>query len=122
MVLPIFAEDPAPATFRLTNSCRRSTVRSSSFYNYPKQLTFIGGTAMSKVQWRPQLNALTTPQSYKAQPVPKDSLGYDEIAERIALKNPVINAGLAKSALELEREVIKEELINGNQVSLENFV
>ncbi|MCI5134901.1 MAG: hypothetical protein D3920_07450, partial [Candidatus Electrothrix sp. AW2] len=77
---------------------------------------------MSKVQWRPQLNALTTPKSYKAQPVPRDSLGYDEIAERIALKNPVINAGLAQSVLELEREVIKEELLNGNQVSLENFL
>ncbi|MCI5150743.1 MAG: hypothetical protein D3916_15390, partial [Candidatus Electrothrix sp. MAN1_4] len=77
---------------------------------------------MSKVQWRPQLNALTTPQSYKAQSVPKDSLGYDEIAERIALKNPVINAGLAKATLELEREVVKEELVNGNQVSLENFL
>jgi len=76
---------------------------------------------MSKVQWRPQLNALTTPRSYKAQPVPRDSLGYDEIAALIALKNPVINSGLAKSTLELAREVIREELINGNQVSLENF-
>lgn len=77
---------------------------------------------MSKVQWRPQLNALTTPKSYKAQPVLKDSLGYDEIAQRIALKNPVINAGLAKSMLLTEREVISEELVNGNQVSLENFM
>ncbi|MCP4537879.1 MAG: hypothetical protein GY832_12110 [Chloroflexi bacterium] len=76
---------------------------------------------MSKVQWRPQLNALTTPQSYKAQPVPNNSLGYDGIAKLIALKNPVINAGLAKATLELAREVVKEELINGNQVSLENF-
>ena len=77
---------------------------------------------MSKVQWRPQLNALTTPQSYKAQPVPKDSLGYDEIAQRIALKNPVLNAGMVKSVLLTEREVVAEELINGNQVSLENFI
>ncbi len=77
---------------------------------------------MSKVQWRPQLNALTTPQSYRAQPVSRGSLGYDEIAERIALRNPVINAGLAKSTLEFAREVIKEELIYGNQVSLENFM
>lgn len=76
---------------------------------------------MSKAQWRPQLNALTTPETYKAQPVPKDSLGYAAIADRIALKNPVINASLAKSTLELSREVIKEELVNGNQVSLEGF-
>lgn len=77
---------------------------------------------MSKVQWRPQLNALTTPQSYKAQPVPRDSLGYDEIARLIALKNPILNAGLAKSALELAREVVNEALVSGNQVSLENFI
>ncbi len=77
---------------------------------------------MSKVKWRPQLNALTTPQSYKAQPVPNNTFGYDGIAKRIALKNPVINAGLAKATLELAREVVKEELVNGNQVSLENFV
>ena len=53
--------------------------------------------------------------------MPKDSLGYDEIARLIALKNPVLNTGLAKSTLQLAREVIIEELINGNQVSLENF-
>lgn len=76
---------------------------------------------MSKVQWRPQLNALTTPQSYRAQPIPRDSLGYDAIAERIALRNPVINAGLAQSVMLTLREVIAEELINGNQISLENF-
>ena len=77
---------------------------------------------MSKVQWRPQPNALTTPHSQKAQVVPRASLGYDEIAERIARRNPVINADLAKSTLELAREIIQEELINGNQVSLENFL
>ncbi|MCI5117570.1 MAG: hypothetical protein D3913_06345, partial [Candidatus Electrothrix sp. LOE1_4_5] len=77
---------------------------------------------MSTVQWRPQLNALTTPQSYKAQPVPRDSLGYKEIAERIARRNPVINAKLAQSTLEIAREVVKEELINGNRVNLENFI
>jgi hypothetical protein len=77
---------------------------------------------MSKVQWRPQLNALTTPQSYKAQPVPKDSFGYNKIARLISLKNPVVNAGLAKSVLELAREVVNEALVSGNQVSLENFI
>ena len=73
-----------------------------------------------KVQWRPQLNALTTPPSYKAQPVPKDFLGYDEIAELISLKNPVWTPGLIKSILLEERKAIREELINGNQISYEN--
>jgi hypothetical protein len=116
MLPKTFAEPPAPPTFCLTNPEHRSTVDSSPFSNYTKQLALIGETAMSKVQWRPQLNALPTPQSYKAQLVPRDSLGYDEIARLIALKNPVLNAGLAKSALELTREVANEALVSGNHV------
>ena len=75
---------------------------------------------MSSVQWRPQLNALTTPRSYKAQPVPKDSPGYDEIAVLIAAKNPLWSPGLVKSILLAEREVLKEQLVSGNQISYEN--
>jgi len=75
---------------------------------------------MSKVQWRPQLNALTSPQSYRAQPVPRESLGYDEMAALIAAKNPLWSPDLVKSILLAERETRKEQLISGNQVSYEN--
>jgi hypothetical protein len=75
---------------------------------------------MSKVQWRPQLNALTTPQSYRAQPVPKESLGYDEMAVLISTKNPLWSPDLVKSILLAERETRKEQLVSGNQVSYEN--
>ena len=75
---------------------------------------------MLKAQWRPQLNALTTPRSYRAQPVPKDSYGYDELAKRIARRNPLWSADLVASILRAAREEIKEILIEGSQVSLED--
>ena len=75
---------------------------------------------MGKVQWRPEPNVLTTPRSYRARPIPKDSLGYDELAVAIAKRNPLWSANLIKSVLLAEREEIKQQLINGNQVCLEN--
>ncbi|WP_417915527.1 hypothetical protein [Candidatus Electronema sp. JM] len=68
---------------------------------------------MQKVQWRPQLNALTSPQSYRAQPVPKESLGYDEMAALISAKNPLWRPGLVKSILLAERETRKAQLFSG---------
>ncbi|MCW5200565.1 hypothetical protein VU07_01930 [Desulfobulbus sp. F4] len=75
---------------------------------------------MSTVQWRPEVNALTTPRSYRARPVAKDSYGYDSLAERIAQKNPLWSADMIKSVLLAEREEIKEVLIEGSQTSLED--
>jgi hypothetical protein len=75
---------------------------------------------MGKVQWRPEPNVLTTPRSYRARPVPKDSLGYDGLAVAIAKRNPLWSVDLIKSVLMAERAEIKEQLINGNQVCLEN--
>ena len=74
-----------------------------------------------KVYWQPKLNALTTPRSYKAQVVPTNFCGYDEISEGIANKNPIWSAGLVKAILLAEREEIIERLINGDQVSLERW-
>jgi hypothetical protein len=75
---------------------------------------------MAKVQWRPEPNVLTTPHSYRARPVPHNSLGYDELALAIAKKNPLLSVELIKSVLLAMREEIKQQLINGNQVCLEN--
>jgi hypothetical protein len=75
---------------------------------------------MSKVQCRPEPNVLTTPHSYRARPVPRDSYGYDELSVAIAKKNPLWSVELIKSVLFAMREEIKEQLINGNQVCLEN--
>jgi hypothetical protein len=93
----------------------RLSIQPSSFINH-----HVGEIIMPKVQWRPEPNVLTTPRSYRARPVPKDSLGYDEIAIAIAKKNPLWSADLIKSILLAEREEIKRQLINGNQVCLEN--
>ncbi len=75
---------------------------------------------MTSILWRPELNALTTPRSYRARPVPRTVLGYDELAEKISDKNPIWTPGLVKSVLEAMSTEIREQLTEGNQVTLEN--
>ncbi|WP_417909940.1 hypothetical protein [Candidatus Electronema sp. PJ] len=72
------------------------------------------------IQWRPELNALTNPPSYRARVIPKDSFGYKRLAERIVQKNPVCSVEQAEAVLRLRDEEIKEILLEGSQVSLEN--
>ncbi len=72
------------------------------------------------IEWRPELNALTTPPSYRARVILKDSVGYAALAERIVLKNPVCSADQAESVLRTRDEEIQELLLDGYQVTLEN--
>lgn len=72
------------------------------------------------IQWRPEKNSLTTPHSHWVRIIPKDSLGYARLAERIVLKNPVCSAEQAESVLRTRDEEIMEILLDGSQVSLEN--
>ncbi len=58
---------------------------------------------MATVQWRPEVNALTTPQSYTVRFIPRNILGYDELAAEMA-----------------RDKTIMWQLVNGNQVTLEN--
>ena len=44
---------------------------------------------MATVQWRPEVNALTTPQSYRAIHVPRNVIGSDELAASIVKKHPL---------------------------------
>ncbi len=74
---------------------------------------------MTTIQWRPEANFLTTPQSYWPRHIPRAIIGYDELAERIAARNPNYNEGLAKAFMLAMREEIREELLNGNQITLE---
>ncbi|MGR0481307.1 MAG: hypothetical protein ACTFAL_07885 [Candidatus Electronema sp. V4] len=39
---------------------------------------------MPTIQWRPAVNALTIPQSYKMLFVPRNTVGYSELAAEIA--------------------------------------
>jgi len=71
------------------------------------------------IQWRPELNALTNPPSYRARVIPKDSIGYAKLAEHIVLKNPVCSAEQAEAVLRTRDEEIMEVLLEGSNVSLE---
>ena len=72
------------------------------------------------IVWRPELNALTSPPSYRARVIPKDTLGYAALAERIVLKNPVCSEEQAEAVLRSRDEEINELLSEGYQVTLEN--
>lgn len=74
---------------------------------------------MSKVQWRPERNVLTTPHSYRARVVAKNSIGYAGLSARIAAKNPLWSADMVQSVLRAAREEIKQILLEGDQVTLE---
>jgi len=43
---------------------------------------------MASIQCRPEVNALTVPQSYKLRYVPRDSMGTDGLAAAMAAENP----------------------------------
>ena len=72
------------------------------------------------VQWRPEPNALTTPRTSWVRVIPKNSIGYAKLAERIVLKNPVCSAEQAESVLRTRDAEILNILLEGDQVSLEN--
>jgi len=75
---------------------------------------------MTKIQWRPQVNALTTPPSYRAQVVPHNIAGYNEMAADISAGHPNYNADLIRSLAPLMMEWIQTRMINGDQVTFED--
>lgn len=77
---------------------------------------------MMTIQWRPEVNALTTPQSYRPLHVPRAIFGYDELAARIAAKNPLYQERLGKGYMLAMREEIKAMLAEGNQLTLEGLL
>ena len=75
---------------------------------------------MSKVEWRPYVNALTTPRSYRARVMPKDTIDYAGMARIITRKNPVWSEALVEGILRARDEEVLNQLLQGNQVSFEN--
>ncbi len=75
---------------------------------------------MSKVQWRPYVNALTKPRSYGARVMPKETIDYAGMARIISEKNPLWSADLVESILRAWDEELLNQLLQGNQVSFEN--
>lgn len=75
---------------------------------------------MATIQWQPQVNALTKPQSYRIQIIPRSTGGYDKMAADIAAAHPVYNAELIRSLAPLMMGWIQQELLNGSLVNLED--
>ena len=75
---------------------------------------------MSKVQWRPYVNALTKPRSYRARVMPKETVDYAGMARILSQKNPLWSADLVESILRARDEEVLNQLVAGNQVSFEN--
>ncbi len=77
---------------------------------------------MATIQWRPEVNALTTPQSYKMRFLPRASIGMNELAAEIAEDLPGCTEDMAKSVIASLMRRIQTNLINGNQVTLEDAI
>ncbi len=76
---------------------------------------------MATIQWRPEVNALTVPQSYRVRYLPRNVVGYDEVAEEVAKEHPNYNEELIRTVLEAGNRKIQEYLINGDQVNPEEI-
>ncbi len=75
---------------------------------------------MATIQWRPAVNALTKPVSCRIQIIPRNIVGYEEMAADISTANPNYNADLVRSLAPLMMEWIQDRMINGDQVTLPN--
>ncbi len=75
---------------------------------------------MATIQWRPEVNALTTPQSYRARVLPRNVIGNDELAAEIAAELDVISPELARLVITTEKKLIARHLANGDQVTQED--
>jgi hypothetical protein len=73
---------------------------------------------MATVQVRIEGNALTTPPSYSVRFVPKDTLGYDELAAEVVQMHPNYAQEDAKTIIMAAMQRIGANLINGNQTVL----
>ena len=74
---------------------------------------------MATVQWRPTVNALTTPVSYKMLFVPRNVVNTEELAARMAAALPNYSEEELRSILAIRNKIIQQSLINGEQVTEE---
>lgn len=80
--------------------------------------TFPKKNIMPTIQWRPEINALTVPQSYKMRFVPHSVIDTNALAAQIAATHPVYNQSLVKAMIEVIMQAIQQNLIDGNQIVL----
>jgi len=72
--------------------------------------------------WRPEINALTMPQSWRPRHVPRATNGSDSLAARIAQKHSSLDEETVKMIVTALIEEIKTDLINGNQSTLDDII
>ncbi len=65
---------------------------------------------MKTVQYRLEVNALTMPQSYSVRHIPRDTVGYEGIAARMARNNPGLSPAQAEANLRAARQAILDLL------------
>lgn len=75
---------------------------------------------MATIQWRPEVNALTSPQSYRVLFLPRTVVGTMDMAARMAAAMPNYSEKEFRAFIDLHNELIAESLINGEQVTEEN--
>jgi hypothetical protein len=75
---------------------------------------------MKTVQWRPEVNALTMPQSYSVRHIPRETVGYEGVAARMVRNNPGLTKTQAEANLRAAVQAMQEELAEGNRVTLED--
>ena len=75
---------------------------------------------MATIQWRPTVNALTTPVSYRMLFLPRNIVGTSELAARMAAELPNYSTEELRTILATRNQVVRESLINGEQVTEEN--
>lgn len=74
---------------------------------------------MPAIQWRPEVNAMTTPQSWRILAVPRNSAGIEDIAADIAKQHPNFNKADILTILRAEDKAVQARLLNGEQVTKE---
>ncbi len=75
---------------------------------------------MTTIQWRPEINALTTPQSYRILFLPRNVVGTKDMAARMAAALPNYSEKEFRAFIDLHNQLIAESLSNGEQVTEEN--
>lgn len=75
---------------------------------------------MSRIAWRPELNALTTPVSYRPRFVPSKVVGIDELAEELAAAHPGGTVEYVKAIISDLPNAVQAHLLGGRQVTLKD--
>jgi len=75
---------------------------------------------MGSIQWRPEVNALTTPQSYWIRFVPRYTAGSADMAERLAKELPNYSVEEFRTFLATRNEILRKSLLNGEMLTEEN--